>query len=69
MDEKSLEHDIDIAEQMLEGFDPRAYRDTAAAWKVWHALNDWRSMSQWFLDRQDPDWKPTVNDSKRRPLP
>lgn len=62
----SLEEDIAKAEQMLEGFNPSTFRDTSAAYKVWHAINDWRSMSQWFLDRKDPNWKPTAVDSKKR---
>jgi hypothetical protein len=65
----SLEDDIALAEEMMDGFFPADCRDTAAAWKVWHALNSWRSQSQWFLDRKDPNWKPTVRDSKHRTLP
>lgn len=65
---EELQSDIDKAENLLAGFDPTQALDHGMAWKAWHAINDWRSMSQWFLDRKlDPNFQGTKDSKWRAP--
>ncbi len=53
--EELLAWDIQCAERLLELLEyhgPREAVFSGDAAKAWHALNDWRSMSQWSLDRK-----------------
>lgn len=64
---EQLQADVDFAETLLAGFDPSAAFNHSDAYKAWHAINNWRSMTQWMLDRHNGH--KSLRDSKWRAAP